>query len=506
MSLNTAPSLLRGTGKVTTAIGNRYDYGLSVTVQADGKILVAGYAENGSNTDFALVRYNTDGSLDTSFDSDGKVTTAIGTGYDYGNSVTVQADGKILVAGYTDIGQKNYDFAVVRYNSDGTLDTSFGTSGKVTTAIGTGHDYGNSVTVQVDGKILVAGDAHIGFNFLSDFALVRYNSDGTLDTSFGTGGKVTTAIGTGDGYFSADDNGYSVTVQADGKILVAGSAENGSNFDFALVRYNSNGSLDTSFSGDGKVTTAIIGNSSDYGQSVTVQADGKILVAGSGNGDFAVVRYNSDGSLDTSFSGDGKVTTAIIGNSSDYGQSVTVQADGKILVAGSVSNGSNNDFAVVRYNSDGSLDTSFDSDGKVTTAIGTGYDYGNSVTVQADGKILVVGYYINASGNSEFALVRYNNYGSLDQTFSLDQSLGYSTSPIVVRYTENGSATSVGSGLGVFSDPELDAQGHYGGATLTVSRKIAQPEDQFSAGGHLGVLTEGSVLVLSDAIVGTVVK
>ena len=169
---------------------------------------------------------------------------------------------------------------------------------------------------------------------------------------------------------------------------------NGSNYDFALVRYNSDGSLDTTFSGDGKLTTAI-GSGNDYGYSVTVQADGKILVAGAShngsNDDFALVRYNTDGSLDTTFAGDGKLTTAI-GSSDDYGRSVTLQADGKILVAGYSANGSNDDFALVRYNTDGTLDTTFSGDGKLTTAIGASHDEGYSVTVQADGKILVAGY------------------------------------------------------------------------------------------------------------------
>ncbi|MBM3273334.1 hypothetical protein FJY94_08895, partial [Candidatus Kaiserbacteria bacterium] len=489
MSLNTAPSLIWGTGKVTTAIGTGAA-GESVTVQADGKILVAGYALIGSNADFALVRYNTNGSLDTRFGTGGKVTTAIGNSSDYGESVTVQTDDKILVAG--DAG--GY-FGLVRYNTDGSLDTSFDGDGKVTTDMGSDDDRGHGIALQADEKILVAGDAG-GY-----FGLVRYNTDGSLDTSFDGDGKLTTKIG------SNYDEGTSVVVQTDRKILVTGET-NSRYTGFGLVRYNSDGSLDTSFDGDGKVTTDM--GSSSESISLTLQPDGKILVVGyslnsSYTADLAVVRYNSDGTLDTSFSGDGKVTTAI-GTGNDWGQSVTVQVDGKILVAGYSWNSINYDFALVRYNTDGSLDASFDGDGKVTTAIGNSSDYGESVTVQADGKILVAGYYANASGNSEFALVRYNSDGSLDQTFSLDQSLGYSTSPIAVRYTENGSAISVGSGLGVFSDPELDAQGHYGGATLTVSRKIAQPEDQFSAGGHLGVLTEGSVLVLSDAIVGTVVK
>jgi uncharacterized delta-60 repeat protein len=164
--------------------------------------------------------------------------------------------------------------------------------------------------------------------------------------------------------------------------------------DFALVRYNADGSLDTSFDGDGKVTTDF-GASTDAGNSVIQQADGKLVVAGysdnGGNYDFALVRYNADGSLDTSFDGDGKSPRIWCGN--DYGAiSVIQQADGKLVVAGYSYNGSNWDFALVRYNADGSLDASFDGDGIVTTAIGAANDYAQSVIQQADGKLVVAGY------------------------------------------------------------------------------------------------------------------
>ncbi|RMD52107.1 hypothetical protein D6827_00705, partial [Candidatus Parcubacteria bacterium] len=313
-----------GDGKVTTAIGFYWEYGYGSAIQTDGKIVVAGYSSNGSNNDFAVVRYNSDGSLDESFDVDGKVTTSIGPGNDFGQSVAIQTDGKIVVVGYASNGS-NYDIAVVRYNSDGSLDTSFDGDGKVTTALGSGDDYGFSVALQSDGKIVVAGYSLNGSN--NDIAVVRYNSDGTLDASFDGDGKVTTAIGSGDDY------GYSVAIQTDGKIVVAGYANNGFNNDFAVIRYNSDGTLDASFDGDGKVTTAI-GFGDNYGYSVAIQTDGKIVVAGyaliNGQYDFAVVRYNSDGSLDTSFDGDGKTTTSV-GSSIDYGKSVTIQTDGKII-------------------------------------------------------------------------------------------------------------------------------------------------------------------------------
>jgi uncharacterized delta-60 repeat protein len=391
-----------GDGKVITDIGDSNDGGTSVTLQADGKILVAG----ASSYEFAIVRYNTDGSLDVAFDGDGKVTTDIGTGIDIGRSVTVQSNGKILVAGEAwTVGSGNPEFALARYNTDGSLDTSFDGDGKVTTAIGASYNYGQDVAVQADGKILVAG-----FSWISDgdFALVRYNVNGSLDTSFDGDGKLTTAIGNGADY------GYSLTVQADGKILVAGASLVFDYDDFALVRYNADGSLDTSFDVDGKLVTAI-GSSDDIGRSVTMQADGKILVAGSsvisGHNNFALVRYNTDGSLDSGFDGDGKLTTAI-GSGEDIAYSVAIQADGKILVVGS----SSGMFALARYNTNGSLDTSFDGDGKLTTAIGYGSSGAQGVTVQADGKIVVAGWSSDGS-KDDFALVRYNANGSLDTSF-----------------------------------------------------------------------------------------
>jgi len=173
-----------------------------------------------------------DGSLDLSFDSDGKVTTGIQFWYDAGNSVAIQSDGKIVVAGSSYNGS-NDDFALVRYNADGSLDTSFDTDGKVITAIGSDFDQGFSVAIQSDGKIVAAGYTYNDPVF--EFALIRYNADGSLDNTFDTDGKVTTPIG------SVDDQGISVAIQSDGKIVVAGYSDDGLWEDFAVVRYNSAG-------------------------------------------------------------------------------------------------------------------------------------------------------------------------------------------------------------------------------------------------------------------------
>ncbi len=379
-------------GKVTTTIGEA-DYATSVVVQSDGKIVVAGSSATGGDSNFALIRFNTDGSLDSSFDP---AVTPIGSANDEAYSVAIQSNGKIVVAGYSDNGAQRV-FAVARYNTDGSLDSSFNSDGKVTTAIGS-DDLAKSVAIQSDGKIVVAGSSSNGSD--NDFALIRYNTDGSLDSSFASDGKVITVFG------SSGEFANSVALQSDGKIVVAGSSDNGAQRVFAVARYSADGSLDSSFDSDGKVTTAI--GSGDFAFSVAIQSDGKIVVVGSSNNgsddDFALIRYNTDGSLDSSFALDGKVIT-VFGSSSDFGNSVAIQSDGKIVVAGSSNNGSNNEFAVARYNTDGSLDSSFDSDGKVTTAIGLG-DYAFSLALQSDGKIVVAGSSNNGS-NDDFAILRY---------------------------------------------------------------------------------------------------
>ena len=280
-----------GTGKATTPIGTNYDEAFGVAIQSDGKIVVGGFGVIGSGGDFAVVRYTSDGMLDPSFNGTGKVTTPIGSGIDQGYSVAIQSDGKIVLAGFALLPGSDNDFAVVRYNSNGSLDSSFNGTGKVTTPIGNADasDSGRAVAIQSDGKIVMTGNSGSGSD--RDFAVVRYHPDGILDSSFNGTGKVTTSIGSG------QDTGSSVAIQSDGKIVVAGATANGFSSDFALVRYNTHGSLDSSFNGTGIVVTNL--GSFDVGNSVTIQSDGKIVVAGysnlNGNHDFAVVRYNTNG-------------------------------------------------------------------------------------------------------------------------------------------------------------------------------------------------------------------
>ncbi|KAF0165884.1 MAG: Ig family protein [Rhodocyclaceae bacterium] len=386
-------------GKLLTDFSADTDSGRSVVVQPDGKIVVGGNARIGSTDEFALARYNADGSLDTGFGSGGKVTANWDSLGNVGQmALQLQADGKILV-GYTGSGL-NADFAVTRYNADGTLDTGFGSGGTVLSPVGISDDYGRSIAVQADGKIVLAGSTFDGVKY--DFALTRYNANGTLDAGFGSGGTIITPVGPTTG------EGQSVAIQADGRIVVAGFAWNGSNHDFALVRYNASGTLDTSFGTGGKVMT-VFGTTNDFGYSVAVQADGKILVGGSAsngsNDDFAIARYNADGSLDSSFGSGGKVLVPVSVSGNDAGRSLAVQPDGRIVLTGNAGL----DLAVVRLNSDGTLDGSFGTGGKYIVDFGSN-DTGYGLAVQADGNIVAAG-----QSGGDFALVRVHGGGLPDQ-------------------------------------------------------------------------------------------
>src|SRR5262249_34207685 len=220
-----------------------------------------------------VLRYTADGSLDTSFADSGKVTTNVGTKYASAESVTIQSDGKIAVAGDSFNASGNNDFAVVRYNANGTLDTSFNETGKATADFGA-HDYGRSVAVHGDGRIVVTGYTTKSYESKKECALACFKANGSLDTTFNGTGKVTTNFG-GDG----NAEGRSVAVQTDGKIVVVGYATAGNTEEFALARYNADGTLDTSFGDSGQVMTDV-GISGSNATGVALQKDGKIVVAG----------------------------------------------------------------------------------------------------------------------------------------------------------------------------------------------------------------------------------
>lgn len=380
-----------GVGIVTTDFSGETDQSLTSALQSDGLLIVVGSAQTGGNADAALARYNSDGTLDTTFNETGLVTLPIGSSTDIASAVQILDDGTILIAG--SFLEADADPFLARLNADGTVDTTFGTDGIVTTAVSSNFESVGGLGINDEGGIVIGGFSG------GDFFAARYTAEGELDTSFSGDGIAVTD------FEGANDFGRDMILQADDKVLVAGEATIGGNKDFAVVRYDTAGELDASFGGDGRVTTAI-GSGTDAAQAVAVQGDGKIVAAGfsfdGAQNNFALVRYNEDGSVDTDFNGDGNadgiITTNFGANSEAY--AVKTQADGKIVVAGKAGQ----DFAVARYNSDGSLDNAatFGSNGTVTTDAGGTSDQASDLAIQPDGKIVLVG-----SNEADFVVVRY---------------------------------------------------------------------------------------------------
>ncbi len=467
-------------GKVITDFSNKIDVAYDMAVQPDGKIVVVGVtayinSNNTYDTNFALARYNSDGSLDTSFGTGGKVSTDFRSTDDTAYSVAFQADGKIVVVGLS-LRVAGYspsaDFAIARYNSDGTLDSTFGNGGKVTTDFITTEDVAKAVVIQADNKIVVGGYANIlhPFGWDMDFALVRYNSDGSLDTTFDGDGKLTTDI-IGQFAHSSDDI-TALALDSNGRI-VAGGSYTASTTGFALARYNLNGSLDTTFDTDGKVANETFGsNAGGKLRALVIQPDGKILAAGftgynsTSSRVFGLARYDTDGSLDTTFGGDGSVVTPPRGGD-EVATDMALTAGGKIVVAGYSSVGG---FTVARYLSNGSLDHVFGSRGRLFTYMSLGSAPAFAAAIQADGRILVAGQSNESLEYSDFAIVRYKaNPTSFPARSDFD---GDGKSDISVFRPSDGGWYVLNS-----SDGEMRGQ-HFG-----TSGDIAVPGDYDGDGG-----------------------
>jgi uncharacterized delta-60 repeat protein len=394
-----------GDGKVTTNFTPGLDEGTDVAIQDDGKIVVAG----GAASRFAVARYEMNGSLDDSFSGNGKVKTNFAGGADRALGVAVQPNGKIVAAGIHGIGA-NATFALVRYTPDGNLDPSFGGDGKVKTNFTPSIDGANDVAIQADGRIVAAGLAGaVPLAHTGSFALTRYRLNGTLDGTFGGDGKVRTE-------FTDDlDAALGLALQSNGKIVTAGSA-GGINPAFALARHRPNGTLDDSFGGDGKVRTNFSPfGAHDHANDLAIQADGRIVAVGLAREPdfaFALARYHRNGSLDTAFGGDGKVRTNFGSPDFDQANDVAIQANGRIVAAGSADGDSppRGTFALVRYEADGSLDDSFGDGGKLTTNFSDGFDGASGVALQADGRIVAAGVADDTDvpgADPTFAVARY---------------------------------------------------------------------------------------------------
>lgn len=449
--------------------------------QSDGKIVVAGTSYNGNQyssdyTDFSIARYNTNGSLDKTFSGDGQLTT------DFGNnegvsSVAIQADGKILIAGNSNSAGDDIHFDLIRYNKDGSLDKVFHADQFIQNRFGFNESNANSLAIQKDGKIVISGYvATFTGEGTSSFLLMRFNTDGSLDSAFGDNGIVT----------DNDANlGYSIIIQSDEKIVVAG--------DSLLRRHNKNGTPDNTFSGDGKQTSPF------PIASAAMQTDGKIVVGGTSSDNFAIARYYSNGSLDNTFSGDGRQITDL--GASDKVNSIAIQTDGKLVVAGYSSNASITNFAVARYAINGALDNTLTGDGTLTDHLRQGNTIYKSVAVQSDGKIV--------SGGNRI-LVRYTSTGVIDKTFSGDgiQTTDFSVNSLAIqsdgkivaagdrvlaRYNTDGSLDAAFSGDGkqsvnfVINSIVIQSNGKIvaGGSALTRYKTDGSIDVSFAGDGEI---------------------
>jgi len=376
-----------------------------------------------------LFAQNKDGSLDSTFGTNGIVISDFSNFHQEANDGAIQKDGKIVVGGDIRYSGSSEDFLIVRYNSDGTLDNTFGNNGLVLTKIAEiipdqwnkyVFDKALDVLIQPDGKILICGFSIVnisGEKNDEDFLAVRYNSDGSLDTFFGYGGVAVIDV-------DIEDIAASIALQSDGKIILVGQSDN-TNAEIgqriSAIRLNRNGTLDNTFANNGKIF-------SDKGYSATdvkIQPDDKIVIGAYSNDlnpnyeDFLLIRLKADGTLDQTFNNQSYVITSLESpgnNSEDRLECLAIQSDGKIVAAGIFNEGFLNDVALVRYNSDGTLDNSFGTNGKALRVIPDSINspFASDVLIQPDGKIVIGG-----RTSSNFFLARYNSNGSLDNSFGV---------------------------------------------------------------------------------------
>lgn len=386
-------------GKVNVGISGYYDVAKSMALQHDGKIVVVGYGKESlvSFKGLSVARYLQNGEMDYDFGNLGVIHRVTKDLEGEANSVAIQKDDKIVVAGYSiSPATNNEEITLVRFTENGYIDKSFGNKGLIVTEISSEKDVGESVVIQNDGKIVVVGTTD--HKPTTDIVLIRYNENGSIDYSFGIGGIVITDINSG------FDIGKSITVQSDGKLIVSGFTHVGNKFFMTLLRYDSYGDLDPTFGNSGIVITDINGRRGKM--DLALQNDGKIILVGPSEVEnshhFTILRFNNNGSLDKSFGNNG-VTKTIIGDHSEA-ESVALDSDGNIVVAGTTELG-NEQFVVAMYNQNGMLVPDFGSDGIVKTSfIKNSVDRAHSVAIDNDGNIIVAGETKN--DYTTFGLVR----------------------------------------------------------------------------------------------------
>ncbi len=405
-------------GMVTTDFSGSRDFARSMAIDSNQDYIVVGTALMNKNYDFALARYKPDGSLDLNFGENGKVTTDFASNWDWAYAAVIDSKDRIIMGGSSTAvsstgSSLSQHIALVRYRYDGSLDPSFGIGGKAMPFASGYQDFVNSIVIDKNHKIVIAGHIIDNNKSYSNFLVARLNSDGTLDSSFGENGKVSTDIN------GLTDIAKSVFLDEAGNIIVVGSSFSKlGREDIAIVKYNADGSLDQSFGISGKISTDFNGQR-EYINTATIDKKGRIIVAGSlytGKENlFLVLRYNPDGSLDQSFARGGVSITNLPGTS-EGATGVLVDANSRIIATGYASQGGNggDNFALIRYLENGILDSSFGENGKVTTDFTLPNQYKSDDSsfasrIDVDGGIVVVGMSsVQGTQDDDFALARYH--------------------------------------------------------------------------------------------------
>ena len=404
-----------GTGLVHTNFsGNSTDVGYSIAIDTSNRILLGGYTNGyGSGNDFAIARYLSSGTLDLTFGSSGTGlvhTNFLGSSDDRGYSLVIDNNNRILLGGFTN-AYGNNDFAIARYLSSGILDLTFNGTGYVITPFPGGlPDRGQSLVIDNNNRILLGG---FTTGITTYFAIARYLDSGILDLTFNGTGLVQTSFTPG-----SINIGYSLIIDySNNKILLGGYTTGYGNEDFAIARYLSTGALDPSFGTAGLVYTPFTPGSTDIGYSLVIDySNNKILLGGYTTGygsyDFAIARYLSNGTLDTSFgpSGTGLVHTNFTATSFDIGQSMVIDSSNRILLGGYTTGYGSYDFAIARYTINGILDLTFGTAGLVhTNFTATSYDFGYSLVIFTNNRILLGGSTDGYGTSPDFAIACYYN-------------------------------------------------------------------------------------------------
>jgi uncharacterized delta-60 repeat protein len=398
-------------GQLTTDFGGTYDWAYATAVQPDGRILTAGLSNARGTYDFALARYSSAGHPDPSFGDHGLVTTDFGKSYDWAYAMVLQPDGRIVLGGVSDRSGSR-DFALARYNPDGSLDRSFGQGGVVVTPVRPlTTDIIHGLAIQPDGKIVAAGVTYadtVSLRPHGNFMLARYTPDGSLDLGFGVGGIVTTGFDR-----ESYDEPYAVALQPDGCIVLGGVSNTGGGMgrlfgadNLALARYLPNGLLDSGFGQGGKIVVDA-GSMQESIRDLALDRKGRIVAAGRTNGEqrgnFLIARFLHDGSLDPTFGTSRPgLTITDLGTAEEGLSAVALAPDGTIVAGGIVAPEPHGDLAVVRYDPTGHFDRSFAHAGVATVETGARDDRLRGLALQRNGDAVVVG-----SSETDFIVARF---------------------------------------------------------------------------------------------------